>query len=83
VFFREVKAAELAAEDRLRELTTQAWQANRIFFETKAKKRMPKLKQLLNEIGTRREAKQSNGQLRAALHTLSGQYGIPLRSSRG
>jgi hypothetical protein len=44
---------------------------------------MPKLKQLLNEIGTRREGKQSAAQIRAALHTLSGQYGIPLRSSRG
>jgi hypothetical protein len=74
-----VKAAEQKAEDRLKELTTQAWQANRIHFETKAKKRMPKLKTLLDEIGPRKAGRQTTAQIRAALYTLSGQYGIPLR----
>jgi hypothetical protein len=40
---------------------------------------MPKLKNLLNEIGTRKSGRQTPAQMKAALYTLSGQYGIPLR----
>lgn len=79
-FFREAKAAELRAEDRLRELTTQAWQTCRVYFETQSKKKMPALKKLLDEIGgPKRGERQSLAGMKAALHIISEQHGIPLR----
>lgn len=80
VFFREVKAAELRAEDRLRESTTQAWQTCRIYFQTQSDKRMPKLKSLLNEIGAHGgSAKQSPAEMREVLRTMADAIGSKVR----
>lgn len=63
-------------------MTTQAWQSNRIFFQTKADKRMPKLDALLKEIGSvrSRSGRQSTTGLRNALEILAAQTGTKVRT---
>ena len=80
-FFRACQAAELRSQDRLRELTTQAWQTVRIYAEARGRKSgFPKLQKFLDEIGTSKgRGPQSARGMRVALELLAAATGTKVR----
>lgn len=83
VFFREVKAAELRSEDRLRTATTQAWQTVRIYAEAKGSKSgFPRLGKFLDEIGAaskQRATSQSSVEMKAMLNLFAAEHKLKIR----
>lgn len=78
----EFEAHRLIASDAFERDTMQAWQDNRIYFETMRDKRMPDPKQLL---GGESRRKRTRGvptleEQKASLMEISKKYGIPMRT---
>lgn len=75
----EFEAARLQREDAHDRDVLLAYRIVHIYVKTKNDKRMPNLSTLLHG-AQRSSGRQSAAAMRAALHALSQQHGIPLRT---
>lgn len=75
--YREFAAARMRAKDEHVKSMALARNIVAIYAMSRAKKRVPSLQELVGDLGGP-DKKQTVGQIRSALHVLSGQYGIPL-----
>lgn len=77
----EFEAHRLIATDAFERDTIQAWQENRIYFESMRDKRLPDLKQMFGERGRKRtKGIPSLEEQKASLMEISKKYGIPMKT---
>lgn len=84
---REFAAAQLRRDDRLEELTFQAFQTVRVWVLTKNKKKMPEFNALLGKSkaqsgGGSGRGRQSPEQLEAMMHMMAARFGTKVKNPR-